>query len=124
MWERAKEEVKYFGIGLGRVSIGLYIIPSADRYMGEKSESRQNKEKSTNKKGGLGSTIGIFSGIAGWVGQLHLYLNLGFDYDMPEIALIPVVTNIASFVYERGRKNGYKKATEQSKSIDSVAEEI
>jgi len=118
----------YCGFVFSLVSIAPYIIPSTIRSLNEPS-SPEDKETSMNKAEEVGAFTGLGGGVIGWFVQLGSYVHIADKYNLPEIGLIPVATNVLSGIYEFGR-HSYKKAEkrlierDKSKSLDSIAEKI
>ena len=86
--------IKGAGEGFFEVSIAPYIFPTLIRqtFSEECSKAEEN-----------GAWGGCTLGVVGWIFQSALYYQ-ACKAGHPEALLIPVVTNIASALYEKGKK--------------------
>ncbi len=118
------EAIKNFcmglGVGLLEISKIPYIIPTYVR------QSKELKEKNLGdyhlEKSEIAGLLASFiaSGV-GFIGQIALYEHLVKETKHPEIWLVPVATNVASGLYEIGRKmynNARERVIENHKSKD------
>lgn len=78
-------------------AFGPYVVPTLARKL-----RRMDTKSSITQDIGIG--VGMAGGIAAFVAQTAIYGYVAGYLKHPEVALVPVATNIASGLYEIGRK--------------------
>ncbi|MDP4039696.1 MAG: hypothetical protein Q8P57_03900, partial [Candidatus Pacearchaeota archaeon] len=105
----------------GVISLGPYILPTTIRlfkYEETSSSEESSEEIKLDATHHVGFSAGFFAGIGLDIAQVMGY-SYAVEQDHPEALLIPVVTNVASGVYEVGRsmyKNARQRILEKHKT--------
>jgi hypothetical protein len=114
---KLKQTGENFLVAAGAVSICPYILPTTIRRIKD-SKSSSNEDIQFDATDHIGYSTGFLSGMALDFAQIIGY-SYAMEHNHPEALLIPVVTNVASGVYEVGRsmyKNARQRVLEKHKT--------
>ncbi|MEI7718245.1 MAG: hypothetical protein WCI72_00120 [archaeon] len=122
----AKDFTREFMASVGVINLGPYMMASTKRVFASDRQPIQNNTSQNTlipdnnvrtcyvpsaSAERYGLSTGVFAGLVLGLGQFIGY-NYALKYGHYEVLFIPVATNVASLVYEQGRKV-YKRAEQR-----------
>ena len=117
---KLKETGQHFLWTAGTVTVSPYILPTVVKSFRDSNTSSDETQLDVTYHVGCGT--GLITGLAIDIGQIIGYGH-AVNNDHPEVLAIPVVTNIASALYEKAKSTKEKLiARHNSQTLDSVVE--